>query len=309
MKHVPAHLLSIDDLSGAEIKSILDRADKIQRQGIIETVGQRLQNRVVALLFFQPSTRTQYGFQSTILRMGGDIMSVNLETSRAGSNWGESLADTARILSGLADLAVIRHESAQGVYEFAAHSDISVINAGNGMGLLAEHPTQALVDLYTIRRVFGALETLKMVIIGGTHLRAFRSQIRALAHFPKIEVSVLCPDKFWMDFADQEQYRAQGIAFRRIGALEEVLGEVDVIYHNGITEFRGEEVDPFYALTAERLKNMRKDAIVLHALPRVEDLHESVDAMPQARYFEQAHNGNFVRAALIEHLLMNVSHG
>lgn len=292
------HLLSIDDLDGDTIRALLARSRELAAGA-----ESRARGAIAALLFFSPSTRTQYGFQSSVLRAGGGVISVDLENSRAGSNWGESLADTARVLSGFADLAVIRHSEADGVYDFAEASTIPVINAGNGMGLRAEHPTQALIDLFTIEKAFGRIDGLKILIIGGTHLRAFRSQIRALAHFPQVELFVLCPDKFWMEFADAEHYRRAGIRFTRIGHLDEVKRNVDVIYHNGITERRGEPVDSFYALDRARLAEMRADAIVMHSLPRVEDLAHDVDGMPQARYFEQAHNGVPVRAAIIEHLL------
>ncbi len=294
----PRHLLSIDDLDGDAIRAILARSREIAGGARSHAAG-----TLAAMLFFAPSTRTQYGFQSSVLRAGGKVISVDLESSRAGSNWGESLADTARVLSGFADLAVIRHPEADGLFEFAAASAIPVINAGNGMGLRAEHPTQALIDLYTIERAFGRIDGLKILIIGGTHLRAFRSQIRALAHFRGAEVFVLCPDKFWMEFADAEHYRRAGIRFTRVAHLDDVKRSVDVIYHNGITERRGEPVDSFYALDAARLADIRADAIVMHSLPRVEDLAHDVDAMPQARYFEQAHNGVPVRIAIIEHLL------
>lgn len=294
----PRHLLSIDDLGGDAIRAILARSREIAAGA-----AGRIPGALAAMLFFSPSTRTQYGFQSSVLRAGGGVITVEPESSRAGSNWGESLADTARVLSGFADLAVIRHPEADGVYDFAAASTIPVINAGNGMGLRAEHPTQALIDLYTIEQAFGRIDGLKILIIGGTHLRAFRSQIRALAHYPQAEIFVLCPDKFWMDHADAEHYRRAGIRFTRIAHLDDVKRSVDVIYHNGITERRGEPVDSYFALTAARLADIRPEAIILHSLPRVEDLAHDVDAMPQARYFEQAHNGVPVRIAVMEHLL------
>ena len=296
----PRHLLSIDDLDGDAIRAIFARSREIAA-GAQSTASGAL----AAMLFFAPSTRTQYGFQSSVLRAGGKVISVDLESSRAGSNWGESLGDTARVLSGFADFAVLRHPEADGLYDFATASAIPVINAGNGMGLRAEHPTQALIDLYTIEQAFGQIDGLQILIIGGTHLRAFRSQIRALAHFPMAEIYVLCPDKFWMEYADAEYYRGAGIRFTRIAHLDEIKRDVDVIYHNGITERRGEPVDSFYALDAARLADIRPDAIVMHSLPRVEDLAHDVDAMPQARYFEQAHNGVPVRIAIIEHLLAN----
>ena len=294
----PRHLLSIDDLDGDEIRAILARSHELAAGA-----DSRVPGHIAALLFFAPSTRTQYGFQSSVLRAKGSVISVDLEASRAGSNWGESLADTARVLSGFADLAVIRHPEAGGLFEFANASAIPVINAGNGMGLRAEHPTQALTDLFTIERAFGRIDGLKILIIGGTHLRAFRSQIRALAHFPSAEVFVLCPDKFWMEYPDQEHYRRAGICFTRVAHLDDVKREVDVIYHNGITERRGEPVDDYYAIDAARLAGIRRDAIIMHSLPRVEDLAHDVDDMPQARYFEQAHNGVHVRIAIIEHLI------
>ncbi len=294
----PRHLLSVDDLDGDAIRAIFARSREIAAGALSPAAG-----TLAAMLFFAPSTRTQYGFQSSVLRAGGKVINVDLESSRAGSNWGESLADTARVLSGFADLAVIRHPQTDGLFEFAAASSIPVINAGNGMGLWAEHPTQALIDLFTIEQAFGQIDGLKILIIGGTHLRGFRSQIRALAHFPGAEVFALCPDKFWMEFPDAEHYRRAGIRFTRIAHLDDVKRDVHVIYHNGITERRGEPVDSFYALDAARLADIRDDAIILHALPRVEDLAHDVDAMPQARYFEQAHNGVPVRIAIIEHLL------
>ena len=173
MYQKPRHLLSINDLTGAEISSILERATEFYNKGIRKRTAFTMSEPIAAMLFFQPSTRTQYGFQSTVLRMGGRIINVDQESSRAGTNWGESLSDTARVISGLADVVVIRHPSASGVYQFAESSTIPVVNAGNGMGLLAEHPTQALVDLFSIKNVFGTLDGLKIVIIGGTHLRAF----------------------------------------------------------------------------------------------------------------------------------------
>jgi aspartate carbamoyltransferase catalytic subunit len=258
-------------------------------------------------MFYQPSTRTRFSFQSAALRLGaGTIGFDTVEGTRAGSSWGESLQDTARVICGYADCVVVRHAQVPGVQEFANHSTIPIINAGNGGGAGAEHPTQALLDVFTIREKFGTLCGLTIVLVGALCVRTVASFVRAMQHFPGSKLLLYQPGG-QMPPAVQAATDLRGSSVQVVSSLDGVLEHADVLYHQGIVEDRTREIPAESVFDQRRLAALPAHAMILHSLPRAHELAVDVDQMTQAAYFEQAHNGLPIRMAVLEWALQSAS--
>ncbi len=297
------HVLSIRDLTAKDIESIFSLASDMEKIVRDRRCGDLLRGKIMTTLFFQPSTRTRLSFESAMFRLGGSVLTFgNPEDSRAGGKWGETLADTARVMDSYADLVVIRHPEVGAAKEFAQYANVPVINGGDGEGPGAEHPTQALLDLYTISKVFGQINGITMLLVGGMQIRVGHSLLLAFARFFDARLLIHCPDSLWLSKDEEAELRMLGLNYRRVESMEEALPEADVIYHNGWKESGPEPIPDKYRITAAKLTRAPKHAIVMDALPRV-GVTPDVDATPHARYFEQAWNGVPIRMALLAHLL------
>ena len=295
------HILSIDQFKKECIIRLLNDAriieDLLNKQQSLNL----LSGKIMATLFFEASTRTRFSFTSAMLRLGGQAMNFSADETRTGGNWNESLSDTARMMNGYADVVVFRHREVESLNHYVSASQIPVINAGNGWAEYgAEHPTQALIDLYTIRKELGSIENLKILLIGDMNARVIRSLMKALGQFSNITLYLFSLDEYWISHKDEEEYRNSKVQYERIYNLDAILKEVDVIYQHGLC--CADPVPKPMRLTKEKLKGIKHGAIIMHPLPRAEDLATSVDCMRQAKYFGQAKNGVPVRMALLAQL-------
>ncbi|MFI9327154.1 aspartate carbamoyltransferase [Kitasatospora sp. NPDC052868] len=292
------NILSIDDLTNDEISAVLDNAARIKREGVR---GTELAGRIAALLFFEPSTRTRLSFASAAQRLGMGVIGFD-DPATSSAAKGESLTDTIQVVQSYADLIVLRHPRAGAAHEAAGVAAVPLVNGGDGG---REHPTQTLYDLFTVRERFGRLDGLRVGFYGDLRFgRAANSLALALARFGA--------EPTWIAPADLQPAEEVVAAVRGRGAvtataerLTEVLSGLDVLYISRPQRERwpaalAAEPAP---VTRELLGRAPEQLLVLHPLPRTDELAVDVDADPRAGYFRQAANGVPVRMAVLRHLL------
>jgi aspartate carbamoyltransferase catalytic subunit len=257
------------------------------------------QSKIMATLFYQPSTRTRFSFEAAAYRLGARVLSTEQARFFSSEVAGEQLEDTIRIVGGVSDAIVLRHDHEGGARRAAAVSSVPVINAGDGAS--GQHPTQALLDLYTIHRERRGLEGLSIAIIGELDRgRTARSLAYLLSKFERVRIFFVSPPEVQMQKDILEHLDEHRVWHAQESDLSKVLGEVDVVYQTRIRPERvADGAVARYALDAGLLAKMKKDAVILHPLPRTVEIDAAVDADPRARYFDQAKNGLFVRMALL----------
>ncbi len=260
------------------------------------------QNKIMATLFYERSTRTRFSFEAAMHRLGGRVLSTENAKAFSSETEGEQVEDSIRIIGGYSDVIVIRHNEAGGAKRAAMVSPVPVINAGEGQG--GQHPTQALLDLYTIYRE-RPLNGLSVAFIGELDRgRTVRSLAYLLAKFERIKVFFVAPAEMQMKPDILEYLDRHGVQYELESDVSRVIREVDVVYQ---TRIRPESVPTAarwnYAINSSVLSQMRADAMILHPLPRTVELDKSVDDDPRALYFRQARNGLYVRMALITMVL------
>ena len=288
-------------------RPFLDRL--FQRAAVIQAEDTRggLDHMIMASLFYEPSTRTRFSFEAAMLRLGGKV--ITTENAREFSSFakGESLEDTIRILGGYADLIVMRHDQIGAAKRAAEISPVPLINGGDGAG---QHPTQALLDLYTLHQQFGRVDGLKVAMVGDLRYgRTVRSLSYLLSRFEDVELIFVAPSVCQMHEDIKSYLTRQNIRFREESDLSKVLAIADCVYMTRIQKERFldtaeyEQANNLYRLTPENIRKMPEKAIIMHPLPRVNEIDPEVDQDPRAKYFEQAANGLWVRMAVIEHVL------
>lgn len=300
------HLLDADQISREDTLNIL-KLSKKYHEGFLKGKKQWdvCKGNILATLFFEPSTRTRFSFEAAMLRLGGQIITLENEATTSIKK-GETLADTARIMSGYADMIVMRHPQEKSVASFAEYSSVPVINAGDGAN---QHPTQALVDLYTIFREKGRLENLTIGFMGDLrYSRTVFCLLTALGSY-KNNFVFIAPPSLGISSERKKIVSKLSSNIRETERLADVISGLDVLY---VTRVQGERfakkeeyeaVKNSYSLHKKDLAKAKKDMIILHPLPRVNEIHPEVDDLPNAKYFEQAANGVFARMALLT--LMN----
>jgi aspartate carbamoyltransferase catalytic subunit len=261
------------------------------------------QNRIMATLFYAPSTRTRFSFEAAMHRLGGRVLSTEQARVFSSEIEGEQVEDSIRIIGSYSDVIVIRHHEEGGARRAAEVSPVPVINAGDGMG--GQHPTQALLDLYTIYRE-RPLDGLSVAIIGELDRgRTARSLVYLLAKFDRVKIFFVSPPELRMKPDILGYLDEHGIHYEIESDVERVIGEVDVVYQTRIRPERmadGHRLGK-YAIDSAVLQLMKADAMILHPLPRTVELDKNVDSDPRALYFRQAVNGLYVRMALLTMLL------
>jgi aspartate carbamoyltransferase catalytic subunit len=297
------HLTSIDQVDDALAREIFAIADDMAAARRIPTRLSSLSGRVIALLFFEPSSRTILSFHAAAARLGAAVIEHRGVESSSLSK-GESIEDTIRVVAGYADLIVLRHEAA-GVAERAAQvSPVPLINGGDGSN---EHPTQALIDLYTIRQEIGRLESLRVGMgFDARHSRSIHSLCRGLSHYPGNDVLLVGPRELWLAEEHLQELRRRGLRIEQSTELDLLL-EREVVYVN---RFQLERIEDAAAAASYRERYcidaaaMRRSHIelLLDPLPRIHEIATEVDALPQAAYFRQAANGIPIRMALLSML-------
>jgi aspartate carbamoyltransferase catalytic subunit len=286
------------------VEDIFERADHMRSLSRQETP---LAGRILATLFYEPSTRTRLSFESAMMRLGGHVISTENAREFSSAIKGETVEDTVRIVAGYADAIVIRHFEQGAAARAASVATIPIINGGDGPG---EHPTQALLDLYTIKHELGRIDGLKVALVGDLRYgRAARSLALLFRLTTGTELYFVSPSNVPMGDDVRRALTAQGISYRDESNLAAVLPEVDVVYQTRIQRERFETTGDYeaargiYVIGEEAMGRMRDGAILLHPLPRVDEIAPEVDADPRAAYFRQAHNGVYIRMALLDLLL------
>ena len=299
------HLIDPLDFSKDEVEQLLDLADRIIAD---PTAYQEVcAHKKLATLFYEPSTRTRLSFEAAMLNLGGSVLGFASADSSSASK-GESVADTIRVISGYADIAAMRHPKEGAPLRASRYSGIPVINAGDGGH---QHPTQTLTDLLTIRRRKGHLDHLTIGLCGDLKFgRTVHSLIKSLARYEDIRFILISPEELRVpDYIINDVLVAKNIPYTEVRSLEDAMPQLDILYMTRVQRERFFNEEDYvrlknsYILTEEKMKLGRPDLAVLHPLPRVNEIALSVDNDPRAAYFEQAHNGVYVRMALIMTLL------
>jgi len=259
------------------------------------------EHKVMATLFYRPSTRTRFSFESAMYRLGGKVLSTESAKAFSSAVEGEQLEDTIRIIATYCDVIVLRHNEEGGAKRAAAVSPVPIINAGDGAG--GQHPTQALLDLYTIYDECKTLDGLSVALIGALDTgRTARSLAYLLSKFDRVKLYFLAPPEMQIKPDIIEHLRERNVWYHMTSNPEEVLPNVDVVYQTRIDRERLQQKDvklSQYNIDAKMLETMKSDAIILHPLPRSVEIDPAVDRDPRAAYFRQARNGLFVRMALL----------
>jgi len=299
------HLIDPMDFTILELEEIFDYADEIIKSP--EKFSHICDGKILATLFYEPSTRTRLSFEAAMLRLGGQVLGFS-EAKSSSAAKGESVADTIRTVECYADIAAMRHPK-EGAPKIASmNSKMPVINAGDGGH---QHPTQTLTDLLTIRNIKGTLSNLTIGICGDLKFgRTVHSLIKAMSRYENIKFILISPDELTIPkYIRSELIENNNIEFLEVKKLEEVMPDLDILYMTRVQKerFFNEEdyirLKDSYILDKDKLKNAKKDMIVLHPLPRVNEIAVEIDADPRACYFRQAKYGMYARMALIAKLL------
>ena len=293
------------DLSLEELDEILGLADKIIQDPA--AYADVCKGKVLATLFYEPSTRTRLSFESAMLRLGGSVMGFSSAESSSAAK-GESVADTIRTVACYADIAAMRHPKEGAPMVAAMKANIPVINAGDGGH---QHPTQTLTDLLTIKTLKGKLNNFTIGLCGDLKFgRTVHSLIKALSRYENVKFVLISPEELKVpDYIREEILMKNGIGFKEVERLESVIDELDVLYMTRVQKERFfNEADyvrlkDSYIVDNKKMSNAKKDMILMHPLPRVNEISVEVDNDPRAAYFKQAKCGMFIRMALIMKLL------
>ena len=298
---MPKSLISIQDFTKDEILHILDLAEEFEK----DRERNFLSGKVIACLFFEPSTRTRLSFEAAVNRLGARVIGFP-DTRNTSQTKGETLEDTIKIISNYVDMIVMRHPMAGAADIAASVASVPVINAGDGAN---QHPTQTLLDLYAIKKTQGRLEGLEIDMVGDLKYgRAVHSLVDALRHFnPRFTFT--SPEELNIPRKYLDMLDAERIPYRQVSRIEDGLDTCDILYMTRVQQERFpdmeeyEKVKDVYKLTASMLGGVKPGMKIMHPLPRVGEIATDVDATPYAYYFQEAGGGMYVRMAIISHLL------
>ncbi len=304
-------LIDILDLSVDEIASLIETAEDIIANPA--AYAERCHGKKLATLFFEPSTRTRLSFEAAMLELGGNVIGFS-EASSSSASKGESVADTAKVISCYADIIAMRHPKEGAPFVASLNASIPVINAGDGGH---NHPTQTLADLLTIKREKGRLENLTVGFCGDLKFgRTVHSLISALSRYTGINIVLISPDELKLpSYIIRDVIEKNGMPCVQTTSLEEVMPTLDILYMTRVQgeRFFSEEeylrLRDSYILDTKKLEAAKSDLVIMHPLPRVNEIAVSVDADPRACYFKQVLNGKYIRMALILKLLEEAANG
>ncbi|MFX1520460.1 MAG: aspartate carbamoyltransferase [Promethearchaeota archaeon] len=293
------HIMSIRDFSRDELEHIFKVANEMEKYA--KTGSEILKNKILATLFFEPSTRTRLSFTSAMYRLGGKVLGFD-DPEMSSYKKGETLVDSIRVIESYADAIVIRHTT-EGIVELATeYSNIPIINAGSGT---LGHPTQAMLDMFTILREKKTIDGLTIGILGDLKYgRTVKSLSYGLAHYD-VKLVFIAPELLKMRKDILEDLVEAGISTREISDLDKVLSDLDVLYVCRIQKERFPDLSEYervkggYGVDHQTLKTAKDDLIIMHPLPRVDEISTDVDSTRHAVYFRQSANGVLVRMALL----------
>ncbi len=299
------HLMSITDLTVEEIDELMAVAEDIIANPV--KYQDSCRHKLMATLFFEPSTRTRLSFEAAMHRLGGSVIGFS-DSGSSSSTKGESLSDTAQVVGSYVDIIAMRHPKEGAPVVAARRAGVPIINAGDGSH---NHPTQTLTDLLTIKRTKQRFDNLTIGLCGDLKFgRTVHSLVEAMARYTGIRFVFISPDELkFPRYIIEDELDSRGIPYKEVSTLEEVMPELDVLYMTRVQKERFfNEADYIrlkdtYILTPDKLIPAKEDLIILHPLPRVNEISVAVDDDPRACYFAQAKNGMYVRMALILKML------
>ncbi len=299
------HVLESQQFTPDLILRLFKKADELRAKGS----NNELKGKILATLFFEPSTRTRLSFESAMLKMGGNVISTENAKEFSSAIKGESLADTIRSVSAYCDGIVLRHYETGAAEKASKVSKVPIINAGDGKG---QHPTQALLDVYTIYKELGRLENLKIAIVGDLASgRTARSLCYLLGNFKNLEIIFVSPENLKIGEDIKQYLQEKGIKVREEQELNKILPEADIIY---LTRIQKERISPEdyekakgkFVIDLSNFNLIRRDARLMHPLPHIEEVNLPVEleqSDKRVAYFRQAENGLYIRMALLENIL------
>ena len=298
------HLLSPLDMSVEELDSLFDLANDIEENP--DKYKDACRNKKIATLFYEPSTRTRLSFEAAMINLGGQVLGFS-EAASSSAAKGESLADTIKVVSCYADICAMRHPKEGSALVAANNASIPVINAGDGGH---QHPTQTLTDLLTIRSLKGKLGGFTIGLCGDLKFgRTVHSLINALLRYDNVKFVLISPEELKVPDYIRDAIEEAGCEYEEVTKLDDVMGDLDILYMTRVQRerFFNEEdyirLKDSFILTKDKMKDAREDMLVLHPLPRVNEISVKVDKDPRAVYFKQAQYGVYVRMALILKLM------
>ena len=291
------HVLSSSQYTRESLEELFDLTDKVR--GNLQEYSHKLDDKMIAIMFYEPSTRTRLSFESAAQKLGAKVITTENAGEFSSAAKGETIEDTVKIVAGYADAMVIRHKSETSAIQAASVEKIPILNAGAGKG---EHPTQALLDLYTIRQKKGKIDGIKVAILGDLlYGRTIHSLVKLLSLYEGIEIYGLSKDAFVLPQEYIDMLKEKNIEYKKCNSFDDLPRDLDIIYHTRIQaeRFEGDFGKEEFIIDKKVLDTFSKDTILLHPLPRVIEIAAEVDDDPRACYFEQAHNGLYVRMALL----------
>lgn len=299
-------ILSVGQFEPATLRPLFALADEMRDMVRRDGGSDVLRSRVLAALFYEPSTRTSASFIAAMERLGGSVIPITQGVQFSSVAKGESLPDTIRTLEQYSDAIVLRHPVVGSARQAAQAASVPIVNAGDGAG---EHPTQALLDLYTIQDELGRLDGLHVAMVGDLRFgRTVHSLTRLLAQYD-VRLTFVSPEILRLPLDIMNEVRDAGLGVRETYSIADVIGDVDILYMTRVQKERFtdldqyEELKSYYELTPELMQQAGKDMIVMHPLPRLSEISPDVDSDPRAAYFRQVQNGMFVRMALLAAVL------
>ncbi|HIH96385.1 MAG TPA: aspartate carbamoyltransferase [Thermoplasmata archaeon] len=305
MNLINKDVVSIKDFSNKEIGHVLDVAEKMIPVARGAKKSEMLKGKLLANLFFEPSTRTRLSFETAMKRLGGKV--IGFDSSKGTSiEKGENIADTVRVVSGYSDLIVIRHPHEGSARLAAEFSKVPIINAGDGAG---KHPTQCLLDLFTIRKEKGAIENQHVGLLGDLKYGRTTHSLASVLARMGAKLTCIAPQELQLPKEIIEECQERGTEPKLMNRLEDEIKNLDVLYVTRIQKERFPDpaeykrIMSYYRIDKEVLGMGKKDLIVMHPLPRITEIASEVDSLPQAVYFKQAFNGVPVRMALLALIL------
>jgi len=298
------NLISIHDLVRDDIEFILEQAAAMESVAIKRS--KELSTKIMACLFFEASTRTRLSFESAMLRLGGNVLGfADVAVSSAGGK-GETLADTIRTVERYADVIVMRHPLDGSARVAAEFSSVPIINAGSGS---EEHPTQGLLDMYSIKKFKGNIDGLSVSLCGDLKYgRTVHSLGMALSHYD-VKIKLAAPPTLRMKPAIVNEMKKAGLEVKEVDSVEEAMKDADVVYMTRIQKERFPDISEYdavrgkFRISLDEVALMPEDGIILHPLPRVDEIDSEVDATPQAKYFDQVYSGVVTRMAILKMIL------
>jgi aspartate carbamoyltransferase catalytic subunit len=302
------HVLSTTQFADRELlEHLFAMAQNMERDDQFRALPQRMRGRILATVFYEPSTRTRFSFEASMQKLGGGVITAENARESSSAAKGETIEDAIKVIAGYADVIALRHFEIGSAAAAAKVSPVPIINAGDGAG---EHPTQALIDCYTIRKELGRVENLRIALVGDLlYGRTIHSLLPLLCLYPGVQIELISPPQLRMPARYVEYLREKGAAFTESEGLDRAIEGVDVVYITRVQQERFERREEYeairdvYRLDSTMANQLKAEAIIMHALPRVNEIAHDVDDNRRAAYFRQAKNGLYVRMALLDHLL------